>query len=56
LEDLKNELMELNVIPQDTSIGELRDAVKVALTRAMEKKDFRLAGISTTEINDFLST
>jgi predicted transcriptional regulator YdeE len=56
LEDLKAELVDLNVIPQETELGELRDVAKVALTRALEKKDFRLSGISVTEINDFLST
>ena len=56
LEDLKKELEELVIIAPDTPLSEIRDEAKIALTRAQEKNDFRLAGISTTEINDFLST
>jgi len=56
LSDLKKELVELGIIPDSTGIAELRDSVKTALTRAQEKNDFRLTGISSTEINDFLSS
>lgn len=56
LQDLKTELVEHNVIPESTSIVELRDAAKVALTHALERKDLWVSGITTTEINDFLAS
>jgi hypothetical protein len=56
LADLKDELVERSIIPEETSLGELRDAVKTALTQAVERKDLWMAGISTTEINDFVGS
>jgi hypothetical protein len=56
LEDLKDELVTHMVIPQETSMAELTDAAKTALTRAIERKDLWVSGISTAEINDFLAS
>ena len=56
LNDLKEELAERGIIPETTTIGELRDATKTALTHAIERKDLWVSGISTTEINDFLAS
>ena len=56
LSDLKEELAERGIIPESTTIAELRDAAKTALTRAAERKDVWLVGITAAEINDFLSS
>lgn len=56
LEDLRKELLEHAVITADTSMEELRDAAKTAITRAIERKDAWMAGITATEVNDFLSS
>jgi hypothetical protein len=56
LEDLKDELVEHGVIPESTSISELRDMTKTALTHALDRKDLWVSGRSTPEINDFLAS
>lgn len=56
LENLRDELVERGVITADTPLAELRDAAKTAITRAVEKQDIWMAGITTTEINDFLAS
>lgn len=56
LEDLREELAEHGIVPMDLPLDELRDAAKTALTRAVERKDAWVAGISATEINDFLAS
>lgn len=56
LTDLKQELVEHGIVTESTSIPEIRDAAKTALTRAVERKDTWVTNISTTEINDFLAS
>lgn len=56
LEDLREELATHAIIPADTPLKELRDATKTAITRAVERKDVWVSGITTTEINDFLAS
>jgi hypothetical protein len=56
LGDLKDELVTHMIIPEETSMAELTEAAKTALTRAMERKDLWVSGISTAEINDFLAS
>lgn len=54
--DLKDELTERGIIPENTSIDELRTNAKSAWSTAVERKDVWTSGISSAEFNDFITS